>query len=95
MRHIRRFVVIAVWILSLAVASRWGTTEAQSTPERGQRGELIFTGNDIGFMVFPNSANQTRPAGIFVIRHEGKWIAPELAREASPPSSSGKIVPLR
>jgi hypothetical protein len=93
MRHIRRFAVLTLWILSLVAASRWGTTEAQSTPERGQRGEQILTGNDIGFMVLPNTANQTRPAGVLVIRQEGKWVIPEIARQASPPSS--RIVPLR
>lgn len=95
MRHIRRFAVITLWILSLLVASRWGTTEAQSTPQRGPRGEQILTGDDIGFMVIPNTGNQTRPVGVFVIRQEGKWVMPEIARQASEPSSSGRIVPLR
>ena len=91
----RKVAIVALWLLSLVAASRWGTAEAQSMPQRGPRGEEILTGNDVGFMLFPATSGQTRPAGAIVIRQKGQWIVPEMGRPVSPDSSQGRIVPLR
>jgi hypothetical protein len=91
----RRVVLLTLWILSVAAASEWSATQAQSTPQRGPWGEQILTGRDIGFMVFPNTSNQTRPAGTLVIRQQGQWVVPEMGSEVSPGSPRGRTVPLR
>ena len=99
---VRRMAVVALWIMSLAVASHWGAARVQSeqappAPAPGQapaRAQVV-TGADLGFMVFPGTAEQGKPVGVIVIRQQNQWVPVEIGRSVSPDDSRGWIVPLR
>jgi hypothetical protein len=98
----RRLVVLTLWILSLIAVSHWGPARAQSTQQRSAQSQpqqqfpaaTVITGADLGFMVFPGTLEQGKPAGVIVIRQQGRWVPAELGKQMFPGSSSGQVIPL-
>jgi hypothetical protein len=98
--RVRRMAVVALWIMSLVMASQWGSARAQSEQEPpakapGQAPPQVVSGADLGFMVLPGTGEQGTPAGVIVIRQRGQWVPVEISRPVSPGDSRGRVVPLR
>jgi hypothetical protein len=94
----RRIVVLAIWVASVAIASQWPTMRAQSsqprTPDLQAATGQLYSGADVGFILFPSAKDQSELAGTLVIRQQGKWVPVQLARAVSP-GDSRQYTPLR
>ncbi len=82
----KRFVVIAVWVVSMCAAGIWGHAqvpptprEPRPTPSQLQPQLTIISGNDLGFRVDAHKGNT--PIGRFVVRIDGRWV--EIEESAS------------
>ena len=96
----RRMASLTLWIVSIIAASYWGAASAQSNQQRPPQAQpqsqdaTVITGSDLGFMLFPGTLEQGRPAGVLVIRQQGRWVEAELAKQVSPTPPGGRVVPL-
>ena len=73
----KRFVVIALWAISMFAAGLWGHAQTplpqpRPAPSPLQPQPTVITGNDFGFRVDARKGNT--PVGRFVVRIDGRWV---------------------
>jgi len=68
-RQFKRIGFIALWAISLLLASQWG--HAQNRPSPFDKPGIIF-GNDLGFQVDQNMGD--RITGTLVVKVNGEWV---------------------
>lgn len=71
----KRFVVIAVWVISMFAAGLWGHAQAPLPQPRSAPSPLqptVISGTDLGFRVDARKGNT--PIGRFVVRIDGRWV---------------------
>jgi hypothetical protein len=69
----RMVALLAVWLMSLAVAGMWGHATAQQTEDAS----TIVFGDDIGFRIAGAAGSGARQ-GRLMVRIDGKWVDAEL-----------------
>lgn len=77
--------MVAIWVLSLAVAAQWGAFAQSPLPEP-------VSGDNLGFQTIGEHDGTT--VGYLVIKMNGEWRTASLA-QAVPSSSEPRILPLR
>ena len=78
----KRFVVIALWVISMFAAGLWGHAqtplpprEPRPAPSQLQPQPTVISGADLGFRVDARKGNT--PIGRFVVRIDGRWVEVE------------------
>ena len=82
----KRFIAVALWVVSIFAAGMWGHAqvtppprEPRPAPSQGQPQQTVISGADLGFRVDARKGN-TR-VGRFVVRIDGQWV--EIEESAS------------
>jgi len=79
----KRFVVVALWVVSMFAAGMWGHAQAPQPPREPRPApsqvqplqKTVISGADLGFRVDSRKGNT--PLGRFVVRIEGQWVEVE------------------
>jgi hypothetical protein len=82
-----RFVVAALWMLSLALAATLASAQVRlgQFPNQGRPGGSeppVISGNDIGFR--PEGWHGKARTGTWVVRIDGQWVEAASAPKVSP-----------